>query len=98
MVFGDNETVINTASTPDRKLHKCHNVLLYHKACKDVTTGIIRVHHIPGNTNPADILSKHWDYSSVWPMLKPLLFWQGDTAKIPKPKPSDDDDTNDTCK
>ena len=32
-------------------------------------------------TNPADILSKHWDYASVWSQLKPLLFWIGDTAE-----------------
>ncbi len=98
MVFGDNKTVINTSSIPDGKLHKHHNAMSYHKSRKAVAAGIIHVHHIPGNTNPADILSKHWDYSSVWPMLKPLLLWQGDTAKIPKTKPSKNDDTNDTCK
>ena len=32
--------------------------------------------------NPADILSKHWGYQQVWKLLKPLLFWQGDTLDI----------------
>jgi Reverse transcriptase (RNA-dependent DNA polymerase) len=32
MVFGDNETVINTASTPHARLQKRHNALSYHKA------------------------------------------------------------------
>ena len=34
------------------------------------------------NWELADILSKHWDYSSVWPVLQPLLHWQGDTARL----------------
>ena len=32
--------------------------------------------HIPGEENiAADILSKHWSYAKVWPMLQPLLFF-----------------------
>ena len=31
-------------------------------------------------SNPADILSKHWEFATVWPMLKPILFWRGETA------------------
>ena len=32
--------------------------------------------------NPADILSKHWGYSQIWPTLRPVLFWMGDTAEL----------------
>jgi len=81
MVFGDNETVINTASTPHAKLQKRHNALAYHKARSSHAARILRMHHIPGDRNPADILSKHWDLSSVWKVLQPLMFWRGDTAK-----------------
>ena len=38
--------------------------------------------HIAGTTNPADILGKHWDYSSVWHLLQPILFWKGDTGDL----------------
>ena len=31
-------------------------------------------------SNPADILSKHWEFATVWPLLKPILFWRGETA------------------
>ena len=31
-------------------------------------------------SNPADILSKHWEFATVWPMLKPVLFSRGKTA------------------
>jgi hypothetical protein len=37
---------------------------------------------MPGKTNPADILSKHWGYTNVWSTLQPFLFWEGDTASI----------------
>ena len=76
MVFGDNETCINTASVPHGKLHKHHNALSYHRTREAVAAGITRLYHIAGENNPADILSKHWDYSSIWGTLRPLLFWR----------------------
>jgi hypothetical protein len=86
MVFGDNETVINTASTPHARLQKRHNALSYHKARSSHAARILRMNHIPGDRNPADILSKHWDFSSVWKVLQPLMFWRGDTAKCSSAK------------
>jgi hypothetical protein len=80
MMFGDNETVVKGSSIPHIKLHKRHNALSYHRVRHAQAAGIIRVHYIPGSINPADILSKHWDYSTVWPILRPILFWEGDTA------------------
>ena len=47
-----------------------------------LAAGIVRFHHVAGNKNPADVVSKHWDFLSVKPLLRPLLFWEGDTAKI----------------
>ena len=82
MMFGDNETVVNTASIPHSKIMKRHNALSYHKTREAIAAKIVRFHHMPGEHNPADILSKHWDYSSVWSQLQPLLFWRGDTAAI----------------
>ena len=32
--------------------------------------------------NPTSTLSKHWKYASIWPLLKPLLFWKGDTDEL----------------
>jgi hypothetical protein len=47
-----------------------------------MAAGIASIYHIRGEINPADILSKHWGYSQVWNILKPLLFWKGDTMDI----------------
>jgi len=36
---------------------------------------------VRGNTNPADILSKHWVMPSVWESLRPLMFPNRETMK-----------------
>ena len=50
----------------------------------------MRFHHVRGKLNPADILSKHWDYTSIWTVLKPLMFWQGDTKELVLPFPEEE--------
>ena len=32
--------------------------------------------------NSTNTLSKYWKYASIWPLLKPLLFWKGDTDEL----------------
>ena len=32
--------------------------------------------------NPTNTLSKHWMFANIWPLLKPLLFWKGDTDEL----------------
>jgi hypothetical protein len=66
----------------DAKLHKRHNALSFHRVHEAIAAGFIQYFHMPGKTNPADILSKHWGYSDILVTLQPFLFWQGDTAKI----------------
>jgi len=84
-VFGDNKSVVNTASVLHSKLQKRHNALSHHCTRKAVATGITRFHHIVGTSKPAGILSKHWGHLSVWDMLRPLMFWQGDSKATPTP-------------
>jgi hypothetical protein len=38
--------------------------------------------HMHGADNPADILSKHWAYQVVYPILKPILLVLGNTADL----------------
>ena len=81
-VFGDNETVIKGATQPHDKLHKRHNMLSFHFVREAISRGFIQFTHIPGKENPSDIMSKHWGYSDIWHLLKPMLFWEGDTLDI----------------
>ena len=81
-MFGDNESVVNSSVTVHAKLHKRHTMLSFHRVREAVASGMIAFIHIPGDLNPADILSKHWGYSQIWLRLKAVLFWMGDTAEI----------------
>ncbi len=73
-MFGDNKSVVDTASSPHGKLMKRHNALSYHRTREAIAAKITRYNHIPGVINPGDILSKHWAMDTAWKLLKPLLF------------------------
>ena len=95
-MFGDNKTVVETASMPHGKLHKLHNALSFHKTRFAIAAGVTTFHHVSGDTNPADVLSKHWDFGSMWKRLKPILFWNGDTADLiekEEPDPKGNEET-----
>ena len=81
-MFGDNKSVVDSSMIPHVKLNKRHTALSLHRVQEANAGDLILFHHIKGKMNPADILSKHWGYSDVWPMLKPLLFYEGDTSQI----------------
>jgi hypothetical protein len=87
-MFGDNKSVVNSSTQPHSKLHKRHNVLSFHYVCKVIASGYIVLTYLPGKFNLADILSKHWGYQTMWPILKPIVFFHGDTADLIQ-----DDDT-----
>jgi hypothetical protein len=76
-MFGDNKSVISNATIPHSQLNKRHLALSYHKVREAVASNMVNFYHINGINNPADIMSKHWTYTKVWPVLRPLLFWKG---------------------
>ena len=78
-MFGDNESVVKSSTIPESKLHKRHNALSYHRVREAISQGYIIFKHLVGTSNPADILSKHWGYRDVWPLLRTILFFRGDT-------------------
>ena len=81
-MFGDNESVVNSSSTPHAKLHKRHTALSFHRVREAIAAKIVRYHHINSEHNPADILSKHWGHNQVWPLLNCVLFYSGDTIGL----------------
>ena len=81
VMFGDNQSVIASTTVPHSQLSKRHSALSHPRVREAIAAQIMTCHHVPGEINPADILSKHWGYPQVWPILKAILFWQGDTME-----------------
>ena len=81
-MFGDNQSVVTSSTVPHSSLNKRHNALSYHRVREAIAAKILGFHHIDGKINPADVLTKHGGYQQHWPLVKPLLFWRGDTTII----------------
>ena len=79
-MFGDNESVVNSASIVHSKLHKCHNALSFHHVREATASRHVDFNCIPGMQNPADILSKQWACSAVKDVLLPLFHQHGETC------------------
>ena len=59
---------------------KRHHLASYHRVREAIAAKYISFHWKDGKSNPSDILSKPWEFATVWPMLKPILFWRGENA------------------
>ena len=79
-MFGDNKSVVTSSTIPNTTISKRHHLPSYHRVREAIAAKFISFHWKDGKSNPADILSKHWEFATVWPMLKPILFWRGETA------------------
>ena len=75
--------MVNSCIIPNARLHKRHELLSFHRVREAIAAGMLQFHIIPGSQNRADILSNHWGYQQVvWMLLKPLMFWSGDTTDL----------------
>ena len=79
-MIGDNKSVVTSSTIPNSTISKRHHLASYHRVREAIAAKFISFHWKDGKSNPADILSKHWEFATVWPMLKPILFWRGETA------------------
>ena len=75
--------MITSSTIPHSTLAKRHNALAYHRVREAIAAKIIKISHNPGTSNPADVLSKHCGNPQLWPHIRPLLFYSGETSEIP---------------
>ena len=93
-MFGDNRTVITSATLPHSTLSKSHNILASHKVREAIAIKIIDFHRIQSKYNLNEMLSKHWEHIKIFIMIQQLLITCGPITLIPKsateetPKPS----------
>ena len=81
-MFGDNKSIVDSSNRSHTNLCKRHAALSFHCVRDAIASKMLNFTFIPGNMNPADILSKHWANHKIWPVLQPLLFWEGDTMSL----------------
>ena len=66
-MFGDNKSVVDSASIPTSTLSKNSTLESYHRVREAIAAGYLQFDWKNGKSNPADILSKHWEFSSICP-------------------------------
>ena len=78
-LFGDNRSVVTSATLPHSTLTKRHNILAFNRVRKAIS-----FYWIQSAYNLSDMLSKHWDHPTVYPMILKLLITRGNITLIPK--------------
>ena len=73
-MFGDNKSMIDSASQPSGRLQKRHLILTWHRLREKAAMGIVRFLHITSTENVADCLTKHLPHNPLWKLIKQWLF------------------------
>ena len=81
-MFGDNKSVVDSAVRPTSTLSNKSTLASYHRVREAIAAGYLQFNWKDGKSNPPDILSEHWEFANIWPLLMPLLFWKGDTHEL----------------
>ena len=76
-MFGDNKSVVDSANIHTSTLSKKSTLASYHRVREAIAAGYLQFVWKDGKSNSADILSKHWDFANIGPLLKPFAFLEG---------------------
>ena len=83
-LFGDNRSVVTSATLPHSTLTKRHNILAFHRVREAIAAKLMGFYWIQSAYNLCNMLSKHWDHPTVYPMILKLLITRGNIALIPR--------------
>ena len=83
-LFGDNRSVVTRATLPHSTLTKRHNILAFHRVREAIAAKLMAFYWIQSAYNLSEMLSKHWDHPTVYPMILKLLITRGNITLIPK--------------
>ena len=78
-LFGDNRSTL-----PHSTLTKRHNILAFHRVREAIAAKLMDFYWIQSAYNLRDMLSKHSDCPTVYPMILKLLITWGNITLIPK--------------
>ena len=82
--FGDNRSVITSTTLPHSTPARHYNILAFHRVRQAIVAKIMPLYWIQSAYNISDMLSKHWDHPSEYPMILKLLITRGNITLIPK--------------
>ena len=71
-LFGDNRCVVTSATLPHSTLTKRHNILAFHRVREAIAAKLMAFYWIQSAYNLSDMLTKHWDHPTVYPMILKL--------------------------
>ena len=80
-LFGDNRSVGTSATLPHSTLTKRQ---AFHRVREAIAAKLMAFYWIQSAYNVRDMLSKHWDHPTVYPMILKLLITRGNITLIPK--------------
>ena len=80
--FGDNKSVVTSSTVPHSLLSKRHNILSYHRVREFIAAKILVFHWCDSSQNKSDILSKHWEFSKVFHIIREFFDFQGKISLI----------------
>ena len=83
-MFGDNRSVVTSATVPHSTLSKRHNILAFHRVREAMASNICDFHWIQSKYNLSDMLSKHWEHIKIFPMIRKLIITCGPITLIPR--------------
>ena len=83
-MFGDNRSVVTSATLPHSTLSKRHKILAFHRVREAIVAKIIDFHWIKSEHHLSDMLSKHWEHNKIFSMIQKLLITCGPITLIPR--------------
>ena len=83
-LFGDNRSVVTSATLPHSTLTERHNILAFHRVREAIVAKIMAFYWIQSACNLSDMLSRHWDHPTVYPTILKLLITRGNITLIPR--------------
>ena len=83
-LFGDNRSVVTSATLPHSTLTKRHNILVFDRVREAIAAKLMAFYWIQSAYNLRDMQSQHWDHPTVYPMILKLLITRGNITLIPR--------------
>ena len=65
-LFGDNRSVVTSATLPHSTLTKSHNILAFHRVREAIAAKLMAFYWIQSAYILSNMLSKHWDHPTVY--------------------------------